>query len=114
VAKLLTLKAARSWYGTDSGRYENGIMLLQILFSVPVLWGSLVCWKQGGIARHLAIVVWALVLYFWAMTILVFSMLRYMVPAIGLLAMTIPAAFIGARDAKKEQIVDDGFSFCHR
>jgi hypothetical protein len=74
---------------------------LQIIFLPLVLWGSVICWRQGGTARNLAIVVWACVFYFWAMTILVFSMLRYMVPAIGLLMLMTPACFIRALDCEK-------------
>jgi 4-amino-4-deoxy-L-arabinose transferase-like glycosyltransferase len=103
LAKLLTMKAARSWYGTDSGRYESGIMLLQSLFLLSVLWCSVVCWRQGGVAKNLAIVVWALVFYFWAMTILVFSIVRYMVPALGLLTVMIPAFFSRAVDSKERR-----------
>ena len=100
VTKLFIMKAARSWYGTDSGRYETAIMLLQIIYLVFALWGSVVSWRQGGIARNLAVVIWVMVFYFWGMTILVLSILRYMVPAMGLLMLMVPAGFFQAAGSR--------------
>jgi hypothetical protein len=93
VVKLLAIKAVRSWYGTDSNRFENQILMLQIPYLVLILWGSRAAWKQGGIAKELAISVWLMTLYFWAMTIVAFSIVRYMVPAVGLLFVLVPGAF---------------------
>ena len=93
VAKLFTLKAARSWYGIDSGRFEIPIMLIQTAYLVLVLWGSGAAWRRGGITKQLAMSIWFLVLYFWGTTILALSILRYMVPAIGLLFVLIPGSF---------------------
>jgi hypothetical protein len=93
VAKLFTLKAVRSWYGIDSGRFEIPIMLIQTFYLVLILWGSGVAWRRGGITKQLAISIWFLVLYFWAMTMLALSILRYMVPVIGLLFVLIPGSF---------------------
>ena len=93
VVKLFTLKAARSWYGIDSGRFEIPIMLIQTAYFVLILWGSGAAWRRGSIPKQLAISIWFLVLYFWATTILALSILRYMVPAIGLLFVLIPGSF---------------------
>jgi hypothetical protein len=93
VAKLFTLKAARSWYGTDSGRFETPILLIQTAYLILALWGSGAAWRRGGITKQLAIGIWLLVLYFWGMTVLALSILRYMVPAMGLLFVLIPGFF---------------------
>jgi hypothetical protein len=93
VAKLFTLKTARSWYGTDSGRFETPSMLIQAAYLVLVLWGSGVAWRRGGIAKQLTISLWLMSLYFWGMTVLVLSIVRYMVPAMGLLFVLIPGPF---------------------
>ncbi len=100
VAKLFIIKAARSWYATDSGRFETLILLIQTAYLVPVLWGSWTAWKQGGDAKRLTIGIWLMVLYFWGMTILVLSILRYMVPVMGLLFVVLPASFFN-RASKK-------------
>jgi 4-amino-4-deoxy-L-arabinose transferase-like glycosyltransferase len=90
VAKLLGLKVVWSWYATDSGRFETQIMLIQAVYLGLVLWGSGYAWAQGGIAKQVTISIWLMVLYFWGMTVLAISLLRYMVPAIGLLFVLLP------------------------
>jgi 4-amino-4-deoxy-L-arabinose transferase-like glycosyltransferase len=90
VAQLFALKAARSWYGTNSGRFEALLILVQIPYLALVLWGSYAAWRQGGIAKQLTISTWLIALYFWGMSVLGIAMLRYMVPAIGLLVVLVP------------------------
>lgn len=99
-AKLFAIKVARSWYGTDTNRFEGLILLLQIPYLVLIIFGSRAAWKQGGLAKELAISVWFMTLYFWFMTIIALSILRYMVPAIGLLFVLIPAIFV--KDEKSQ------------
>ena len=93
VAKLLVIKVMRSWYGTDSRRYETAIVLIQIPYLLLILWGTMAAWKQGGVSRQLSVGIWAIALYFWGMTALVVPILRYMTPVIGLLFLLIPASF---------------------
>jgi hypothetical protein len=97
VTKIFAVKTARSWYGTDSGRFETPIMLLQSVYVIMVLWATGAAWRQGGLAKQLAISIWLIVFYFWGMTILVLSILRYMVPVIGLLFVLLPASFSTGR-----------------
>ena len=99
MAKLFVIKAARSWYGTASGRFETPIMLIQSVYLAVVLWCSGVAWKRGGVAKELTISIWLMVLYFWGMTVLVLSILRYIIPVMGLLFLLIPASFTRAQSA---------------
>jgi hypothetical protein len=94
MAKLLAIKVMRSWYGTDSGRYELEIMLLQVPYLVLVLWGTLGSLRSDPVRRNFAVCIWVVVLYLWGMTVVVYSMLRYMMPAMGLLFVLIPGAFL--------------------
>lgn len=94
VAELFIIKAARSWYGTDSGRSELPSLLLQIAYMALIIWGSVVAWKRGGNARQITLLVWLVTLYFWAMTISVLSILRYMVPIMSLLFVLVPALLV--------------------
>jgi hypothetical protein len=96
--KLLGWKAVRSWYGTDSGRFENKIVLIQIVYLVLIGFGAVKMWVQGGVSRKFFKFVSIIVLYFWGMTIIGNSMVRYMVPAMGLLLILIPFSF----EKKKE------------
>jgi 4-amino-4-deoxy-L-arabinose transferase-like glycosyltransferase len=93
VVKLFALKAMRSWYGTDNGRLETPIMLIQTVYFVLILSSSVMLWKRGGIVQRLTLNIWLIVVYFWVMTTLVLSILRYMVPVMGLLFVLVPGAF---------------------
>jgi 4-amino-4-deoxy-L-arabinose transferase-like glycosyltransferase len=93
VIKLLLLKTARSWYGTDSQRLEGPILLIQLMYLVLVAWGSWSAWKQGGIYRKFVIGALLMTLYFWGMTFVALSILRYMVPAVGLLFVLIAGCY---------------------
>lgn len=99
VIKLYTIKAARSWYATDSGRLELPALLIQCVYLLPVLAGSVLAWRQGGIARAWVCGVWLTIACFWGMTILVLSILRYMTPVIGLLFTLIPGIVAWSRRA---------------
>jgi hypothetical protein len=93
VTKLFAIKTIRSWYATDSGRYESIIMLVQAFYLPLILLGSIALWKMGGIQRTYMLFVLSLMIYFWLTTISVLSIVRYMVPVTGLLFTFIPAGF---------------------
>ncbi len=92
VAELLSLKAARCWYGTDSGRREWPILLIQAAYLATILSCARKLWRQGGIYRQFLVSVCPIVIYFWGMTFLALSILRYMVPVMGLLFILIGGA----------------------
>ncbi|MFN2386442.1 MAG: glycosyltransferase family 39 protein [Thermoanaerobaculia bacterium] len=99
VLALFAVKTARSWYGTESRRGEARTLLLQLPY---LLLGGLSLWfsRRGPpAARRLAVTVTLLVAYFWIMTIAALSILRYMVPAMGLLFTVAPAVFLLRRRA---------------
>jgi len=93
VTKLFLLKIARSWYGTDSGRKEWPILLIQLGYFVLFSWAGWQGWKRGGINKSFVVGSLLIVVYFWGMTFLALSILRYMAPAVGLLAVLIAAGF---------------------
>jgi len=93
VAKLFVLKFARSWYGTDSLRKEGWILLIQILYLFPVIWSIRRVWRQGESQRRFMLGVFVVVLYFWIMSVMGSSLLRFMVPVTGLIFVLIAGAF---------------------
>ena len=98
--QLLCLKAARSWYGTDSGRLELTNVIVQGVYLIAIVWGGLAIWQSDEIKRRYLVFVVILMLYFWLMTLSALSILRYMVPIMGLLITLIPAGvwrFPGAK-----------------
>ncbi len=55
-------------------------------------WGMLR--GRGGALRSMTGGNWLIVLYFWGMTFIVIPLLRYMVPVIGLLMLTLPGVYL--------------------
>lgn len=88
--KLALIKAARAWYATDSNRLESATLVLQVGYLLLALAGTGLAWRMRRDQRPLLFIIWAAVLYFWAMTVLVVPLLRYMLPVMGLLMVTVP------------------------
>ncbi|MDQ3010056.1 MAG: glycosyltransferase [Acidobacteriota bacterium] len=97
--KLLLIKAARSWYATDSGRREGLILFFQIAYLSLVAVGGWQVWKAGGWARELFIGIGLTLIYFWGMTVLTLSILRYLTPIIGLSFALLPGIWQRVRTA---------------
>jgi len=90
VVKLYLLKLARAWYGTDSGNLESAILLVQLLYGIVISLACVTLWRHRAHHPGLLLFVWSIVVYFWIMTTLVLSILRYMVPTFGLLFLLLP------------------------
>jgi hypothetical protein len=93
VLKVIGYKLARSWYGTDSRRSETPILLVQLVLLSFAVVGGVRAWRRGGSYRELVVLVLALVLVTWFMSVTVASLVRYMVPVMGTLFLLLPAAF---------------------
>lgn len=101
--KVAWWKMGRAWYGTNSGRWETVVGLFQILY-LPVIVGSVAVGlrRKGGV-RDAALLIILLLSYFWGVTVMVLSIVRYLVPAIGLSFIMAPALFqrLAWRDVQK-------------
>jgi len=104
-AKLMLIKTARSWYGIDSRQFELPTILLQIVYLGLVLWGSLYAIRRGGDLRLLIGGNWIIVLYFWAMTILVIPLFRYMLPVMGLVMIALPGVWLSLKTRRAGRVV---------
>ena len=93
-AKLMGIKAARSWYGIDSRVLELPTIVLQLVYLALIGWGSVYAWRAGGALRRLTAGNWLIVFYFWGMTLLVVPLLRYMAPVMGLLLIALPGVYL--------------------
>ena len=100
--KLMLIKLARSWYGIDSRMLELPTLLIQGVYLMFIVWGTVYCWRQGGALRRMIGGNWLIVGYFWGMTFLVVPLLRYMAPVMGLLMLALPGVYysIAARRRK--------------
>lgn len=86
LALLVATKAARSWYGTDSGRGEPAVAVVQASWLLATIAGGVAAWRQGGTGRRYLALVAGLVLVTWATTVAVDSIVRLMLPTLGLAA----------------------------
>ncbi len=103
--RFTLIKAARSWYGIDSRTFEGPTLALQAVYLLLVLGGNAAVFlfrRPLGIA-HLADLQrmlagnWLIVGYFWAMTMAVVPLLRYMLPLMGPLFIALPAVYYALR-----------------
>ena len=86
LAKLISWKMARSWYGTDAIRpEERQIRWLQMIYLGLGLCGGFMAWKLGRNVRAFILTSLVFVFYFWAMTTMALPILRYMVPVMSLI-----------------------------
>jgi hypothetical protein len=92
--KLMAIKIARSWYGIDSRIYELPTIIIQFTYLIFFVWGTSFAFRQGGNTRRMIGSNWLIVLYFWAMTVLVIPLFRYMLPVMGLLMLALPGVYL--------------------
>jgi 4-amino-4-deoxy-L-arabinose transferase-like glycosyltransferase len=86
MSHLFAWKATRAWYGTDAIRpIEKYALIVQVCYLALTVAGAYTLLREPGFGRQWIIVAGLIVLYFWAMTTIVLSIVRYMTPAIGLL-----------------------------
>jgi len=91
VIQLFAIKGARASYGTDSGVLDEWLLVFQIPVVTLLLFGTALTWRHSGPPHEAAILTVMIVLYFWLMTTVVLSIVRYMVPALALMVVTLPA-----------------------
>lgn len=92
VMKFLALKAVRAWYATDSQRFEILSAGVQLVYLLLGTLGIVMTWRHRPHARFLVLMGLATVLYFWLITLSALPILRYMIPAMGLVIVFIPGA----------------------
>ena len=118
MVKLFAIKAANAWYATDSSRYDKYTFVPQMFYLAFLLAATVKGIRAGGDGRRLAILLWSITLYFWLMTTMSLSIVRYMVPALSLLTLLfgnlLPGTAVRARGPAgfPEQKVEK-LSNCH-
>jgi 4-amino-4-deoxy-L-arabinose transferase-like glycosyltransferase len=106
VMKLYLIKALRSWYGTNSNRYETVLKFIQSVYFAMFAWAGIALWRKQKQWRFLLIGGIVILGYFWCMTILALSIVRYLMPVFGALIIFFPAIWttINKRLQKKSVI----------
>jgi len=100
--KLIGIKLARVWYGSDANKYDKFSLEIQIPYMIIWVMSAVVFIKKNFFKLFLLVL--PLVVYFWAMTIVGMPLLRYMVPVISLLFIFVPALF---SNIANERIIDE-------
>lgn len=102
-AKIIGIKATRSWYGIDSRQFEGATLAIQLIYLGLSAWGSWYALRRGGNLRHLVAGNWLVAAYFWAMTMLVVPLLRYTLPVMGLLMVALPGVYYAIAEARSKR-----------
>jgi len=95
--QLLAVKVVRSWYGTDSHRYETLSRTLISLYGFLVVAGLILGARRSLISNSTLLLTLALTAYFWMMCIVFEPLVRYLVPHLGVLFLFIPGIWQSAR-----------------
>ncbi len=103
--KLLLIKLARSWYGIDSRIMEAPTLLIQVVYLLSAIGGTLYCRRQGGAPWRMVAGNWLIVFYFWAMTFTVIPLLRYMTPVMGLLMLPLPGVYYSLAAWRRKRVI---------
>lgn len=91
VIKLMAIKTVRSWYGTNTNRFEIPLLLIQAMYAMFLVWAVILLWRKRPDYRFILIAGGVITGYFWGMTVCVLSIVRYMMPVLGMLVIFFPA-----------------------
>ncbi|MBS1689236.1 MAG: glycosyltransferase family 39 protein [Bacteroidetes bacterium] len=86
--RLIGLKSLRAWYGVESQnkRQELFNLILISIYLILAILGTFSYFKNADRQKvYIAIFFLVIILYSWAMTTIVLSILRYMSPVLGLI-----------------------------
>jgi len=89
--QFLGIKITRSWYGTYSHRNEMIAALLQVVYLGAILLSLIRGIRLKLLPNDFLVVSLAITFYYWSMAILFEPIVRYMIPAIGILYVLLPA-----------------------
>lgn len=84
LAGFLAVKAARAWYATISETGDFRIFVFQLPYLALGMAGLCLAWREE---RRKTVFLLAVIFYLWTVTVSVLAILRYMMPALGLMAM---------------------------
>jgi len=83
--KLIGIKIGRAWYATSEMWWEKQILIIQLIYLVPAIAGIMIWFKKNKEKILYLFFLLVIVFYFWTATVLALSILRYMIPVMGLI-----------------------------
>ena len=87
---LLGTKVVRSWYGTDSHKLEDYAIGIQLVYISMISLSLIRIIKKSLVHKEILFIVLALIFYYWTMSVLFEPLVRYLIPALGLLLVLLP------------------------
>jgi 4-amino-4-deoxy-L-arabinose transferase-like glycosyltransferase len=86
VASLFLTKAVQAWYGNDSHTHEKWTAFIQLSYLPLFVVGAGLAWLRGRQEKNFLLIAAGITIYYWGMTTFAaLAIVRYMVPAVGLL-----------------------------
>lgn len=82
--KLVIIKMVRSWYGISEMWWEREILAVQFLYLIPGIVGIGLWFRKIKEKFPYLLLLLAIIFYFWLATIVALSILRYMIPVMGI------------------------------
>jgi hypothetical protein len=95
--KFALIKLISPWFGTDSGRLDHYILLVQIPYLLCIFSSFVLIFVNKHIQKSYYILAVFITLYFWAMAFMALPILRYLLPAFPLLFLSLPVLVISLR-----------------
>jgi len=83
--KLIGIKIGRAWYATSEMWWEKQILIVQLIYLVPAMAGIIIWFKKIKEKISYLLFLLIIIFYFWAVTVAALSILRYMIPVMGLI-----------------------------
>jgi len=93
LAKLYAVKIVRTWYLSDSGRWDRWILILHAPWWILALAGAARWWRRAPGSPALLLVL-LVIGYMWGVSALVSGLARYMAPVYGLLGLLAGVALL--------------------
>jgi len=96
--QFMGIKFVRSWYGTYSHRHELLAAGLQMVYLGLVLLSVVRSIAYGILPKYVLVLVLSVTLYYWSMSVFFEPLVRYMVPALGMLFVLLPVLWCSKRE----------------
>ena len=94
---VLGTKILRSWYGTDSHKLEDYAIGIQLVYMSIISLSLIRIIKKSLVHKEIIFIVLVLIFYYWTMSVLFEPLVRYLVPALGLLLVLLPGLWASRR-----------------
>jgi len=100
--KIMTMKAVRAWYATSSMWREKETLIIQLFYLIPGIMGIWIWLKRKKEKLSYLLFLLLIISYFWLATTTALSILRYMIPVMGIIMIFLSITFWHGVDKLKK------------